>query len=468
MRRILFALAPLGLAAFSFACEDDSGSNPSANLPEAGAFDSNRPDFDSSRPDAQPDGPVAPKGVTVVATGRTGPVANITVLFHDATGAVTESKKTGADGKATSVPSPTPAMATVVFGESTFRRRLVTWTGVADGDELPAVVPSDVDLGTVEVTLAGQPDAGTFNYYSWVGDCQQYANAPSEPWTMNVSQNCARGGGALLVRAADFNENTVGFAFKKPITLVTDGGVAQVTTGGWVAPTKVTFSLTNTTDTTASAVFHQVANNTAFRSTGSFNDAAKSELESAGPTFADAYNGAVVFSGANGNFNARRIIGRRVASATNALTFDAAQLPPEVTATEIDATDKKRPTAKWSGTMTGMKGGVVRLFYLDSMSNGATTAWSIVVPATGNEVKAPALPASLESILPSAEAGQSVWDNTPTAAFADSNVLPDYAAFRKIGGVLFPTVDEDASFEDAVLPAAGDYKITGYRAVIGE
>src|SRR5687768_15366792 len=99
MRRFLFLLAPLGLAAFSFACEDDPTGSPSAGFPEAGLGDTNRPPSDSSTPgqDAQPDGPVAPKGVTVIATGRTGPAANITVLFHDATGAITETKKTGAD-----------------------------------------------------------------------------------------------------------------------------------------------------------------------------------------------------------------------------------------------------------------------------------------------------------------------------------------------------------------------------------
>src|SRR5688500_16961483 len=177
MRRSLFFLAPLGFAVFAFACEDDPTGNPSTGFPEAGTVDTNRPPNDSSTPDgAQPDAPVTPKGVTVLATTRMGPAANITVLFHDATGAITETKKTGADGKATSVPTPTPAMATIVFGEGTFKRRLLTWTAVADGDELPAAVPEDPNLGPIDVSLAGQPDAGgaQVQYYSHVGSCDHY------------------------------------------------------------------------------------------------------------------------------------------------------------------------------------------------------------------------------------------------------------------------------------------------------
>jgi hypothetical protein len=58
--------------------------------------------------------------------------------------------------------------------------------------------------------------------------------------------------------------------------------------------------------------------------------------------------------------------------------------------------------------------------------------------------------------------GLNSWDASPKVAFADSTLLPDYGMFRKIQGVIFPTVDEDALLEDAVLPQAGDFKITSW------
>jgi hypothetical protein len=469
MRRSLFLLAPLGFAAFSFACEDDPQNNPSTSFPEAGTFDSGRPIDDSGRPpeDANPDAPVTPKGVTVLATSRTGPAANITVLFHDATGAITETKKTGADGKATSVPTPTPAMATIIFGEGTGNRRLVTWTSVADGDELPAVVPEeDLNLGQVEITLTGQFDAGVYNYDSYVGRCYQYGGTGTEPWYISPYVGCARGGGALLVEAQDVDQSNkvVGFSFKKPITLDADGGTLAVTPGAWVAPVDITLAVSNTTSISGNGIFSQIAGSTVFAKRSYLDDSFGATFPAAGPTFADAYNMAVTFPGSNPTN--QRIIGRRFATNTTAVTLDANTLPPELTAASIDQADKHRPIAKWTGTMTGMKGGIVRIFYANFAGDAyATTGWTLVVPSTVTEIKAPMLPASLDPILPSPDAGVYTWDSSPTVAFADSTLLPDYGAFRKVQGLVFPLVDENADFEEAVPPQAGDFKITSWHTL---
>jgi hypothetical protein len=462
MRRFLFLLAPVGLAAFASACEDDPSNNPATGFPEAGTFDASRDPSDSSTPqDGGPDAPIDPQGVTVVATGRTGPVANLTVLFHDAAGTITETKKTAADGRATSLPSPTPAMATIIFGEGTFSRRLLTWTAVADGDELPAIVPEDLNLGNVDVTLSSAaPDAGSSQYESFVGICSYYAGFVTEPWSMPVYQGCARGGGALLVRASDDADDTVGYAFKKPIMLDTDGGTLAATTGGWVAPVTVNLAVSNTTNISGTGVFSQIAGATPFTTSRPLGDAYSTSFESAGPTFADAYNAAASFPGAS--FNNERIIGRRVPTSTTSVTLDANTLPPELTGSSLDEADKRRPIAKWTGSTTGLKGGIVRLFFFDGVSDGATTGWTLVVPATASEIKVPALPASLDTILPIPDGGVYSWDPSPKVAFADSTLLPDYGAFRKIQGVLFPTIDEDPQLRDAVLPLAGDFKITSW------
>jgi hypothetical protein len=179
-------------------------------------------------------------------------------------------------------------MATIIFGEGTGNRRLITWTAVADGDGLPAVVPETLDLGQVEVSLTAQFDAGTYNYDSCIGRCYGYGSTGSEPWFISPYVGCARGGGALLVEAQDVDQQNkiVGFSFKKPITLDPDGGTLQVTPGGWVAPVDIALSVSNTTNISGLGIFSQIAGNTVFTKRASLGDTYAATFQGAGPTFA--------------------------------------------------------------------------------------------------------------------------------------------------------------------------------------
>jgi hypothetical protein len=470
MRRFLFFLAPAGLAAFAFACEDDPTSNASVNFPEAGTVDSSRDPSDSSTPDALPDsGPPSPKGVTVVVTGRSGPKSGITVVFHDAAGAVLETKQTGADGKATSTPVPTPAMATAVLGGE-LSRQLLTWTGTEDGDELPAVVPEPGTLAELQITVPGEADGGV-TYYASVGGCRTSSTIANEPITLFVENYCFRGAGALLVEAADDSDFALAHTFKKPLAIPTDAGVAVV--NGLPAytfnPTSVSVQVNGPANILEGAFvrLHEVANNTYFASrdqgfAGSTASATTYErtFKIAPATFTEAINVSAAFEGAN-----TRIIGKRAPVAAT-VTLDANALPPEITGSSYDQTNPKRPIAKWTGTMTGMRGGVIRLRFFDSQNEKAT-AWSIVVPATGNAVTAPALPASVDDLLPVPDSGVA-WEGSPEIIFADSSLLVSgYATFRKVQGVVLPALDNDATVDDTVLPNNGDFKITRYPQLIG-
>lgn len=435
-------------------------------MPEAGGFDSSRPDSNAPLPDAgQPDADadLPPLPVTVLVTSMTGTViSNATVIFHDASGAVLETKKTGADGKAMSAPTPAPAMATVVFGEGSSQRELLTWTGVQGGDVLPVVAPHDYTLAEVQITIPGQfaggADAGpTANYYAQVGGCDAYSTTPNEPMTIYLNPYCYRGAGAVLVTGSDSNDFIVAHSLKKPVTLATDGGVVAVTTDAWSSPpTDVTVSLTNIANPRW-VWFQQVANQTAFpRRTEPMG--ADVSFRAAPGSFVDAYNAAVVLESSQ----LHRTIGKRVAPAAT-ITLDGSQLPPELTDATVDSTIGKRPKFDWTGNMGAMKGGVVRVTWSDSSKETSTT-WSIVVPANNaasGSVTAPALPASLDDVLPVADGGSSTWDTTPEVIFVDSDLLPDYAAWRKTQGAILPLFMIQAGrVEEAVLPQNGSFRIS--------
>lgn len=464
MRRFVVFVGPLVAAALAFACEDDPSSGGSPQFPEAGAFDSSRPTGDSSLPDAgqpQPDVVEPPKPVTVAVTSIAGAaVADVTVVFHDASGAVLETKKTDATGKALSAPGSTPAMASVVFGQGTSQREILTWTGVAGGDVLPVVAPPRGTLAELQITIPGQfTDAGgpTFNYYAQVGGCSAYSTIANEPITVFVEPYCYRGMGALLVEGSNGNDTIVAHALKKPLASVTDGGVATVTTDAWkFPPTDVTISLTNS-NLSGRAVFQPIANGTAFpKVTQLLNKEASFKTVSG--TFVEAYNAAIYVEGGQ----TYRTIGKRQAPAA-AIALDGTQLPPEVTASSVDSAQRKRPKIDWTGNMGAMKGGVVRATWFQPSSE-STTHWSIVVPANNaatGSVAAPALPATLEDMLPSADGGGTTWETAAEIVFVDSDVLPDYAAWRKVQALVLPsTFFDSGTVEQAVLPQNGSFRIT--------
>ncbi len=467
MRRIAIFVGPVVAAAVVSACENDDGTSSSLQFPEAGGFDSSQSELDSSLPDAATDVVVPPQPVTVVVTNIDGTaMQGITVVFHDASGAVLETKQTAADGKAASTPSQAPAMATVVFGQGSSERELLTWTGVQGGDVLPVVAPPSGTLAEVEITIPGRftgTGGPTFNYYAQVGGCQAYSTIANEPIRVFVEPHCYSGAGAVLVAGSNTNDVIVAHASKKPVTTPTDGGVVAVTTDPWsVAPTDVTVSITNTNDGSGSATFSQITNQTAFPESKSLDDTYQASFRAVSGSFVEAYNASVVFT--NG-VRSSRVLGKRVLP-TGTITFDATQLPPALTAAAVDPTSKQRPTATWTGNVGAMKGGLVRLHWWDSPTE-SSTLWTIVVPANNaasGAVTAPALPADFDEILPSADGGSRSWETTPEVSFVDSDIVPDYATWRKLQGVIFTSsIVRSGNVERTVLPQNGGFRITNWH-----
>lgn len=474
MRRTIVFVGPLLAAAFAFACEDDPSSNPGTQFPEAGAFDSSPPDYDGAVPpqnDAAPDVVDTPKPATVLVTGARGPQSGVTVVFHDALGAVVATKQTGADGKASQLPAP--AMATVVF-DLEFRKELFTVTGIQPGDELPVVAPLNGTLATYGITLPGQftgDDGPSANYYAEVGGCTQYTGDPDSPITLYLEGYCWRGTGfgAVLVQGSNQNDAVVAHSFKKPAAMLTDGGALAVTTDAWVSPpSSVTVSVTNTTNMTGIARLSQIAGLDVFdaRGNGAMGDAYQATFETVGGAFADANQATVSFD--DPDSPSRLSLASRGAPG-GTIAFDGTRLLPGITAAEVDATSPKRPKATWTGSMAQAKGGYVRITRFDNQTE-TRIDWTLVVPpnagATGS-VTAPALPASLDGLFPTSDAGNTNWLATPEVVFVDSELLPDYAAFRKIDGVLLsPQLLGAMAPESATLPKNGTFRMTHYVLLI--
>jgi hypothetical protein len=254
MRKAALVLGPLGLlfAGSIFACENDGnvGGGPDLSL-DGGApsFDAGQqPPIDGSVPDVAPDAPPGPPSVTVTVTDRNGPKGNVRVVFHDAAGAVLETKLTGADGKASSA-GALPAMASALLG-SGYDRHIVTWTGVENGDDLAVkdVEPENDEtvIGSYNVTLIGQvADQNAYQYDIYAGSCgTTFADTATLTGSLNLYKFCVGSQSSVLVRAVDDGYTPIAHSFKKANPVPTDGGAVAVATGEWKPSATLTITAT--------------------------------------------------------------------------------------------------------------------------------------------------------------------------------------------------------------------------------
>ena len=467
MRRTFVLAGPLAVAVFAFACEDDPLNNPNVSFPEAGTVDTNRPplpDGTAPLPDAAPDGDSAlpPAPVTVVVANRKGPRQGIVVVFHDATGAVLETKATDATGRATSnAAGPTPAMATALLAKDLgYQRQILTWTGVEAGDELIAAEPEDYEsLGQYSITLPTQPpDAGTpSNYIAKLGGCEGYGGTTSTSIDIYLSNSCTGPQNAPIVTAYDENGAGMAFAFKKNVPLPPDAGTGTVDSLSWTATNNFTVTVQNPPGVSPiNAELLEIANNLATANGTAYGiDQNNQAVFKVAPGYADAYQVAIRYFNSGMN---RRMATRFANTATTA-TFDFQQALPEMTDVTVDNTDKKRPSLTWTATssLAGTDGGFV--YAQLSFPNEDRTKWMIVVPpgATTGTVKAPVLPAAESaSYFPDPDSGQTLDWEQPGAVFAEADALADYKAFRKFQGLFNQADNTPAGY----LPANGSFKTT--------
>ena len=463
MRRALSVLGPVSvLAGAVFACEGDPNTGPGPNFQLDGstpAFDGGQQPFDSGTPipDASPDAPSGPPSVTVTVMARSGPKADVRVVFHDATGAVLETKLTDASGKAKST-GALPAMASALLS-SGGDRQIVTWTGLENGDDLVVREPESSEslLAQYAVTLPGPFDvAGLTRYDTRASDCSGFIQETSG--TIELYRYCAPNDtSSVLVRAIDPDNQVVGHSFKKANAVPTDGSTLAVATGAWTAPTTVTVTATNTQGQDVSVDLLEIADGHGYA------DGFDHPVENGSATFATATGFSDALQATIGlwpdSLGSMQTIAKRVAPGPT-IQIDATQVLPAITSANIDfEANPRRPVLTWASSSTAAAdGGLIRLQHWGASEN--RHLWTFVVPPGSTTVTAPAMPVEANDYLPDVDAGPIDW-MTPEVVFIESDVFPTYKEFRRQQGTLAPA---DTSFRHGfpALPANGTYRATSW------
>ncbi|HVH46592.1 MAG TPA: hypothetical protein VM925_29830 [Labilithrix sp.] len=447
------------------ACENDSGvGGPSFSFDASLADFNAPPPNDGSTPtpsvDAAPDAPVVP-AVSVTVTGAGGPKSGVRIVFHDAAGAVIETKLTGNDGKATHVGTDA-GMASALLATGS-QRHIVTWTGVETGDDLQVRDgDSNEDVGLYNVSLSSLfVDSGASIY--WVeGPCggnSTYGTAAELP----LRRGCTRAQNAVLATARTFSSTVTGHAFKKGNPGVTDGGTASITVGDWKEPSTLGLTIANLpVETSFDSHLLEIADGAGFsNSTGDTNGSNVTFKTATG--FADAYQASIRFGDFGGS---EQSITRRFAPAAT-VELDYAGLLPSITDASLDTAAPRRPVISWSTDSTaGTDGGLVQFSF--SGPEDANYLWTLVVPPGSKTVTAPAMPAEAESFLPfDPDSGGESWFGVPEILFVEADVLPSYAFFRRQQGTLLGLTESGfGAYSLPALPLDGTYKTTSWTAIL--
>lgn len=466
MRKALFLLAPLVSIAALIACENDSGTGNGGTFdPDSGTFtppDTGTADsaVEQDGDTLMPDVPTPPKNVTVHVVDGAGPVANVTIVFHDANGSVTGTAKTDATGTVVST-GAVPAQITALLGKGR-AHNLLTWTSVKAGDELFA---RDLDSDgmtqpTLDVKLPGSYNQSDF-YYANVGWCQGTSSNPTTPLTIYLDEGCVNAKSNVLSTAYQAGL-PVGFSFKKDFVYPADAGTATVTTDAWVAASTLQMTAKNVpANQSAEGVLSQIVGSTSAPSRIAPVDETPTPFQ-----FAQSYAEALQATSILRNGTSVRALVQRFAVSTNPVSFDYTQALPVIKSANTDTTNVMRPKVQWTseGPLTSTNGGYVTMTFYDHREIGL--GWTFLVPAGATDVTAPELPADAKDWIPEAVDGDasSVGFSDPEIVFVESPVLGDDASFRREAGRLLSNENPGDAWRAAkiVLPKDGTLRATAF------
>lgn len=458
---LVFALPLLGLV---YACEDDGGGGATGGFDGGtGGFDAATTEPDAAVPDAQAPVDATVTGAIVNVRSAGAPVAGVTVLFHDAAGAVTGQAKSDAAGHV--AVDPVPAMITVLDRTApvpnAVPNAMITYLGVANGDVLnvelttpPSEVPS---VGSYAVSFtAPNPVATNFEVHV-NGDCIQNASDPATPVSVALYPNCVRPTNTIVAAGTDANSVPLQFTFKKGEPAPAANQSRAVTLPAWAAPQTTLVTATNVPGgAQVEGTLQMVADGSAFLvgyPTGAMNAGGLTFRWPQG--FPDANNIRVVASKNNG---VQALVKRAAPGAT--ATFDFATALPAIVDASAPGATRPDVTVATAGPLTGADAMLVALdwSFLDQSENFIQRRWTFVVPATQLTFKVPALPAELAAFAPPGP-------STTTAALAfDSDLLPGYAQAKSLALPLVGPPPQLGEF--GVLPANGTLRVSGVGSLV--
>ena len=416
--------------------------------------------------DASPDGAPRPNYVSVKVLHARRPLAEVSVVFHDAAGEILEVVKTDITGIARSA-SPGPAMASALVGDAG-NRHIVTWTGLVMGDELVTEDYSalrderryQTSVGKYAVTVTPVP--GSFDYATFVGPCIGAGNG-TVPIVLDVRTQCEGPTNTIVARVTDPANGTKRlYSWKKNLQPPPFAGIVPVTMAPFSAGETVRVDLVGKAEgqSAIASVIDFAGTQLQFgpihllynaNTTGSLDMAAG---------FADARQVNVLATGPANDGTYRSIVVRGLPRTAN--TVDLAELPPRITSGTVSTTDLARFELAWSSASPWptADGTMVRVRYADPKVD-EHYAWTFVTPPSVQRVRAPKMPSTAAAWLPNTR--RSLF-NTPHVWTMDFESMSSYRQFVVSGAPLMPLDDQSTGERDIWLGANDKLRVSSYHA----
>ena len=383
--------------------------------------------FDPSGGDDVPgDGPAPPGPVSLTLRADGQPVANVDILFHDASGTLLSTTKSNSLGQA-NANLPGGAMVTVIINQTDAIEagfRLYTIVGVQPNDviEIGDAFDRYALIGDVKVTLPGA-FAGATKYQVRHGctttDLINPADVTIESHYLACSPNNR---GAVLAVALDTDGNRLAYGLVTDIVL-SASTPANVTVPAWITTYDTVNVDVRNTPAGASELFVTLealwgtAGYDGHRdSTGDVNPSTIFALER--PTgFSNAQDLVVSAKFGEGWTG----VYQRTSGAGTSRMVDLANALPSLKSATIlpDANGRHKLKAVANGDLSATDAGLLDVTY-------PNVFWSVLLPPGTVDFQFPALPTAFSMIRSNA----STLFDPPGLTFVDADYITGYAAIR--------------------------------------
>jgi len=466
-------------AAAMVACDD--GSSSGSATPPVGTVPTPGDDGGPPTADGGVDGATLPPGtgVTVNVSIFRRPIPNVTVIFHDAAGAILSTAKTDAAGKlvSTTVPAQVTVFLTHEQAESDGSPggALVTFTAVTAGDVLvvdAAQQPRQIFGNEVHSKYAVTLPIGPVDTAGYDIAATRYCGknagiGPGGPVEVDLQEACLGTQGSLLVAAENEVGVATGFTWKLGVPAPAKGTTAPVTVDRpFSAPALFKLQAVGAPAGSVKGRFMILSEGAGFEMrqpalTPDPIDGLGTSWAIPGGAFTEAIQATVAMELDPTDPVKAAAIGvvKRQPPASSMLVDLGTGMLPRITSANVTSKPGGRGatvTLVSAAPQSGADGGYVRLLF--DRTSGDTAmyyGWEVVVPpGAGPETTftTPDLPAGL---MEGAENGATVYN----AIFVESTLVPGYRELKSV-----PVLPNLMSVGiGPPLPADGTVRFSGLR-----
>lgn len=357
--------------------------------------------------------------MTVTVTRAGVALPGVPVVFHDTAGAVQVTAETNGDGQATAEVAAN-AQVTIAFLE---QRALLTYVGVQPGDTLAVRAPFERD---VWVPVPTTPAGGSITVALGNSRCATRLTNGGVTARVTFSAPCLTES-TFPILETYFTGDAWYFSYQKGTALAADGGTTTVAAmPSWSPGEPFTLHLKGAAGSSYPATtLGLIAEGQAFAMSSAtlvtLDGGSGTATFAVAPGYAEAlqpelYRHDVV----TGGLSQVTSFAQRIAPGASTATLDVGggMLPVLLTFT-MDTASPARPVATWTAQspLTSAVGGALELYW-------DLGRWTFVVPPETLTLTAPALPATLAALEPTAKPA---WHSV---AFFATDLMTSYAEFR--------------------------------------